>query len=63
MLDLQAVTSLDSAGLGALIGILKRSRRYGSSLTLRHVGPEVRALLDLTLVGRIFEIEEAAVPV
>ncbi len=63
ILDLAEVTSVDSAGLGALIGILKRCRRFGSALTLRHVPPEVRALLDLTLVGRIFEIEDAAVPV
>jgi anti-anti-sigma factor len=58
ILDLGGVGSVDSAGLGALIAGLKRTRRLGVELRLRSVCAEVRELLEITLVSRIFTIED-----
>ena len=58
ILDLGSITHLDSAGLGALLSLLKRARRAGVRITLSRVRDEVREVLDLTLISSIFEIEQ-----
>jgi anti-anti-sigma factor len=57
VIDLSEIEHVDSAGLGALISIMKRSRRSGVPLSLRNVCAEVMETLDLTLVSRVLDIE------
>jgi anti-sigma B factor antagonist len=60
-LDLTGVTFLDSVGLGAMVGGLRRARVYDGSVRLV-VGPAnaaVRRLLHLTYLDRVFRIYES----
>ncbi|MGI8492149.1 MAG: STAS domain-containing protein [Acidimicrobiales bacterium] len=64
VVDLSRVTFLDSSGLGALIGGLRRLRSAGGEMRLvPGATPKVRRLLDQTGVGQllpIFPTAEAA---
>jgi anti-sigma B factor antagonist len=56
VLDLTAVTFLDSTGLTAMVAALNRARERGGSMTL--VGPSgmVRRVLAITELDRVFAI-------
>lgn len=63
LVDLAAVTSVDSAGLGALIRGLKAARDGGGQLVLARPSAEVAHMLQLTglnQVLRVFDGTEAA---
>jgi anti-anti-sigma factor len=66
IVDLWQVPFVDSAGLGALIGGLKASRRRGRNFALAAPCEEVRQILDVTNLRRVFDVhetvEEALVP-
>jgi anti-sigma B factor antagonist len=48
VLDLSAVTFLDSTGLGALVNSMKRAAASGGDLRLAHVPQAVRMTIELT---------------
>lgn len=63
VLDLDRVTFLDAAGLGAMVATLERLRRADGSLVLRAVPPRVTRLLEITGLDANFDIEVANVDV
>jgi anti-sigma B factor antagonist len=56
VVDLEAVDFLDSAGLGILVGGLKRARSRGGELELVSSSREVLKPLELTGLDRVFTI-------
>jgi len=54
VLDLAAVSYLDSSGLGMLVLLRKRLARCGAAVTLVDVQPHVRRVLDITGLDRAF---------
>ncbi|MFN8623167.1 MAG: STAS domain-containing protein [Chloroflexota bacterium] len=61
VIDLGAVIFLDSAGLAAMVGALKRARASGGDvkLAMPH-DPAVLRILELTRFDRVFDIREDA---
>jgi anti-sigma B factor antagonist len=55
-LDLSALTFLDSSGLGALVALHKTLRSRNGTVRLLQPAPNVRQVLELTRLHRIFEI-------
>ncbi len=58
IVDLTDVGFLDSAGLGVLVGAMKRSRARGGTVRLVCPCPQIREVLSLTGVAKVFLIEE-----
>jgi anti-anti-sigma factor len=58
VIDLGAVSFLDSSALGSLVVALNTSEQLGKQLILANVGPRVLELLDLTGLTGIFAISE-----
>jgi anti-sigma B factor antagonist len=56
VIDLEAVGFLDSAGLGILVGGLKRARTRGGELELVSTGQDVLKPLEITGLDRVFTI-------
>jgi anti-sigma B factor antagonist len=56
VLDLPAVTFIDSSGLGALVSALKRLKQLdpAGDIRLAHVQPSVRAVLEVIRLNRVF---------
>lgn len=63
VVDLEAVTFMDSSGLGALIGGLKAARLQGGDLRIARPPDQARAVLNLTTLDRVLRpyatVEEA----
>jgi anti-sigma B factor antagonist len=57
VLDLAAMTFIDSTGLGVIVGTLKRLREAGGDLVLRSPSRSTRKVLEITGLTRIVEIE------
>jgi len=57
-LDLGQMTFIDSTGLGALVGALKRSRAAGGDVTLKHPSTATRKVLELTGLHNVFKITD-----
>ena len=53
VVDLSGVAFIDSSGLGALIGGLKKARQAGGDLRIAGVGEQVAAVLRLTNLDRV----------
>jgi anti-sigma B factor antagonist len=66
VVDLGAVGFMDSSGLGALIGMLKRVAARGGDVKLARPRPSVKLVLEITRANKIFTIcgtmEEALAP-
>ena len=56
IVDLTEVTFLDSAGLGALVGGMKRARQGGGDLRLVGLHPDIGIIFELTRLDCAFEI-------
>ena len=56
LLNLSAVTFVDSAGLGELVAGLKTTRRFGGELKLLSVGERVQSTLYMSRLLPVFEI-------
>lgn len=56
VVDLEAVSFIDSSGLSALVSGLKALRQHGGSLSLSHPQPQALKALRLTLLDRVFPI-------
>jgi anti-sigma B factor antagonist len=65
VVDLEAVTFVDSSGLGALIGGLKAARAAGGDLRIARPADQARTILQLTTLDRVLRVyptvEEALV--
>ena len=55
-IDLSQVTFLDSSGLGALISLQKTLRSQNGTVRLINPATNVRQILELTRLHRVFEI-------
>ena len=54
VLDLAALTFIDSSGLRALVSLSKEARERGSSFALRNVPRHAQRVLDLTGLSEYF---------
>jgi anti-anti-sigma factor len=59
VLDFAGVPFCDSSGIGVLVRLYNKSTVTGSRLTLRRPTPNVRAILEMTALTRIFHVEDA----
>ena len=55
VIDLSSTSSVDSAGLGALMLIQRHAAERRQSVSLSHASDEVRFLLMLTKLDEVFE--------
>lgn len=58
LVDLGAVTFIDSAGLMALVSGLKQAKKMGRRFSLCSVSAGIRMILELSQLDRVFEIFE-----
>lgn len=56
LVDLERVDSLDSAGLMALVSVLKLCQSIGGRMGLCSVSPAIRIIFELTQLDTVFEI-------
>lgn len=56
LLSIATVQSIDSAGIGALVTILKTVRKGGGRLGLVGVNPQVQSVLEIIRLTTVFEI-------
>lgn len=52
---LERVDSMDSAGLGTLIEIHRKTKAKGGRLVLAHMGPKLRQALEIARLLTLFE--------
>jgi anti-sigma B factor antagonist len=58
VVDLSAMTFIDSTGLGVLVGAFKRLRERGGDLVLRAPTRSARKVLELTGLSQLVTIED-----
>ncbi len=58
VIDLSATTTVDSAGLSAVIMVQRRAASHNVKVSLRGLSEELRFLFVLTKLEDLFEIEE-----
>ena len=58
VLDFGSVQSIDSAGVGALVAVLKAVRRTGGRMILICVPPQVMSVLKTIRLTTVFEIQD-----
>lgn len=56
VVDLSGVTFIDSMGLGALLGIMKRLQAKGGEFMLVVPAGDTRRILEMTLLDRVFAL-------
>lgn len=56
LVDLEQVESMDSAGLMALVHVLKLAQSLGKSFSICSVPPSIRIIFELTQLDRVFTI-------
>ena len=56
LLDLKAVTFIDSSGLGALVAALKTVRSAQAQLYICSICDQVKILFELTSMNRVFQV-------
>lgn len=57
-IDLTELEYIDSTGLGLLVGALKRMRNKDGKVSLVRPQPQIRKLLDITGLSKVFDIKE-----
>jgi anti-sigma B factor antagonist len=55
---MEGVAFIDSTGLGALVGALKRVRTHGGELAIVCNRPRLLKVFEITGLVRVFEIHE-----
>ena len=64
VIDLSAISYLDSSGIGTLIGVKKELEKRGGDVRLTGINPGVQAIFDTIRAHRVFEmygsVQEAA---
>jgi anti-sigma B factor antagonist len=58
VVDMEGVDFIDSTGLGALVGALKRVRTQGGELAIVCTRPRLLKVFEITGLVRVFEIHE-----
>jgi anti-sigma B factor antagonist len=58
VVGLEHVNSVDSAGIGALIEIHRKTKAQGGRLLLAHLGPKLKQALEIARLLPIFETYE-----
>ena len=56
VLDLEKLVNIDSYGLDALLAVAQKASENDSTVKLARVSPDMRIVLDITRVYRVFEI-------
>ncbi len=56
LVDLQAITFMDSSGLGALVSALKSIRNSNGDMVICGANDQVQMLFELTSMTKIFKI-------
>ena len=56
LIDCQGVEFMDSSGFGCLVSALKRVRESGKQMCLSSINSQLRIVLELTGMDRIFPI-------
>lgn len=56
LLDMQGVTTIDSSGIGELVGSYTTVTNRGGKLKLLHLPPKVTDLLQVTQLITVFEV-------
>lgn len=59
VVDLSAVETIDSSGLGALISGLKAARQGGGDLRISSPSEQAIAVLELTNLNRVLKVTES----
>lgn len=60
VVDLSAITFVDSSGLGALVAGLKAARKAGGDMRICGANEQVRMVLGLTNLDKVFRMFEQA---
>ena len=60
VVDLAEVDFCDSSGLSALLIAERKMKEHGGKVKLVHVHKKVTALLKISMLDRLFDIQEAA---
>jgi len=58
VVDLSATEYLDSAGLGVLVGLLKRVSESDLTLIIAGARPQVRRVFEITKLNRVFTMRD-----
>ncbi|HVT45065.1 MAG TPA: STAS domain-containing protein [Thermoanaerobaculia bacterium] len=58
LLDMKGVTTIDSSGIGELVGSYTTVTNRGGKLKLLHLPPKVTDLLQVTQLITVFEVYE-----
>jgi anti-sigma B factor antagonist len=61
VVDLSATEYLDSAGLGVLVGLLKRVSESDLTLIIAGARPQVRRVFEITKLNRVFTMRDDVV--
>jgi anti-sigma B factor antagonist len=56
VVDVAAVTFIDSSGLGALVELATRARAGGGTVVLAHPDQRILRLLQLTALDQVFDV-------
>jgi len=56
VVDLSETTYMDSAGLGTLVGLLKRLKEAKGAMAIAGAAPRVQRLFEITNLNRIFSL-------
>jgi anti-anti-sigma factor len=56
LLDLTNISFMDSSGLGAMVATLQRVRSRGAKLYLCSLNDQIKIILELTKMDKIFDI-------
>jgi anti-sigma B factor antagonist len=62
VLDFSGVPFCDSSGIGMLVRLYNKATVSGCRLSIRQPTPNVRAILDMTALTKIFHIDDPADP-
>jgi anti-sigma B factor antagonist len=62
VLDFSGVPFCDSSGIGVLVRLYNRATGIGCRVTIRRPTPNVRAVLEMTALTRIFQIDDGTEP-
>lgn len=58
VIDLSGTRFCDSSGIGALVGLTKRARELGGTLTLRSPRPAIGSTLRISGAASVLDVED-----
>ncbi len=56
VVDLSGIAFMDSTGIAVLVSLVKAARRSGRDAHFAAIGPEVRSVLEVIKLDRIFDL-------